>query len=822
MNAVQFLEKLEHSPFYEGQIAHVEELRARPARQDEPAGGFPAPIRQVLDGLGIERLWSHQARSLEAARRGENVAVVTSTASGKTLAYTLPVLESLLQDPENTALFLYPTKALAQDQLRSMLRVGALSEEIGARLRTGTYDGDTPSSSRRKLRDEGNVILTNPDMLHSGILPYHAKWSHFLSRLKYVVIDEIHAYRGIFGSNVANVIRRLRRVCRHHDAHPQFLLGSATIANPRDFATRLIGDEVTLVDDDGSPRGPKRFVLWNAPYADDAAMQRRSANVEAHRLYAELVKDRVQTICFSRARVVAELIHRYAQETLTREKPELAKLIRPYRGGFLPRERREIEKALFAGELLGVSSTNALELGIDIGTLDASIVVGFPSTIASLWQQSGRAGRGAEESVTFFVAYDDPIDQYLVRHPHWLFSQSPESAVIDPENPYILSGHLQCAAFELPLDDADSAAFGEISRDLVRLLEESGRTRRVDGQSYWANTDFPSRQVSLRHMSDDTYTILAVPPDTGKGSAYRPRTGPQFQAPDPGEAEVIGMVDATSALELLYPEAVYLHNGDTFVVRHLDLEGKTAYVERRDVDYYTNPVLEQHLVLRGTREVGRFGDASIGFGDATVTWFTAFFKKIQFFSTDSIGWGNLDLPPQDIDTTTAWITLPDELKRGLKALGKNPIEGLAGVRNLLISVVPLWAMCDRADIGGVVDSKNLGKPTVFLYDRFPGGLGFVENAFRRPADILAAARSLVEECPCDDGCPSCVGLPVLRPAQHQDPEAGGAWPIPDKECAALILEGLVTRGEDPHRPPERTVAGELPAKRSDAASGVPA
>ena len=790
MEATEFLERLSGAPGYRDQIVHVEPIPARPARYADLSRPLPPPLRRALQGLEICDLYSHQTSCIDAVRDGRHVALVTSTASGKTLSYVLPVLERLLEDPEATALFLYPTKALAQDQLRGLLRVAELSPEIEARLATGTYDGDTPSGARRKIRDDANVILTNPDMLHAGILPYHAKWSRVLGGLAFVVIDEIHAYRGIFGSNVANVIRRLRRVCRHYGSNPQFISCSATIANPRQFTESLVGDTVSLIDDDGSPRGPKKFVLWNPPHVDTAKMERRSSNVEAHVLYTELVKARVQTICFSKARVVAELVHRYTHEALTREKPELAKRIRPYRGGFLPKDRREIEKALFRGDLLGVSTTNALELGIDIGGLDASIVVGFPSTIASLWQQAGRAGRGKEEAVTFFVAYNDPIDQYLMRHPEYLFSQSPESAIIDPENPYILAGHLQCAAFELPLDDEDPRWFGAVAADLIGLLDQHGRTRRVDGKSYWANTDFPARSVGLRHMSDDTYSIIEVHASSGPASAFAPRTGPDFRVPQGAAARVIGTVDATSALELLYPEAVYLHDGETFVVRHLDLEGKAAYVERRDVDYYTTPVLEQHLVLRETRETERIPGASLGFGLATVTWFTSFFKKIQFFSVDSIGYGNLDLPPQSIDTTTAWITIDGDVRVSLKARGKNPIEGLAGVRNLLISVLPLFAMCDRADVGGVIDSKNVGKSTIFLYDRYPGGLGFVEHAFRRPADILTACRKLVQECPCESGCPSCVGLPVLRPAQHQDPDVGGHWPIPDKDAARFILEAL--------------------------------
>jgi DEAD/DEAH box helicase domain-containing protein len=792
MDAARFLDKLRVGAGREGQILHVEEIAARQARFAKLDPPLPPPLRTVLQGLEICDLYSHQTRCIEESRAGNNVTVVTSTASGKTLAYTLPVLEAVLADPKATALLLYPTKALAQDQLRGLLRMAELSAPLADCLRTGTYDGDTPQHTRRKLRDEGNVLLTNPDMLHSGILPYHTKWSRVLANLKFVIVDEMHAYRGIFGSNVANVLRRLRRACRHYGADPQFFLCSATIANPRELGERLIGAPVALIDEDGSPRGAKKFVLWNPPFVDTGRMDRRSSNVEAHVLLTELVKERVQSICFSRARVTAELIHRYTQEALTREKPELARRVRAYRGGYLPKERREIEKALFSGDLLAVSSTNALELGIDIGSLDASVMVGFPSTVASLWQQAGRAGRGREEALAIFIAYNDPIDQYLMRHPEYLFAQSPESAVIDPENPYILSAHLQCAAFELPLTDGDAELFGPLTSDLTHLLEDHGRMRRVDGKSYWANTDFPARQSSLRHASQDTYTIVEMAADAGAGSAYRPQTGPEFKPPVKGDAKVIGNVDAISALELLYPEAVYLHDGETFVVRHLDLEGKTAYVERREVDYYTTPVLEHFVLLRGTRETGEYAGAPIGFGDVTVTWFTSFFKKIQFFSSDSIGFGNLNLPPQEIETTSMWIGLTDELRARLKQRGKNPIEGLSGLRNLMISVIPLFAMCDRADIGGVIDSKNLGKSTVFLYDRFPGGLGFVEHAFRRPEETIRACWELVRECPCATGCPSCVGLPVLRPAQHQDPDVGRAWPIPDKEAARMILEALLS------------------------------
>lgn len=791
MDTDRFLAKLQAAPDYAGQIVHVEDLPARPARYGKLANPLPPPLLTALGGLEITDLYTHQVACMEAVRAGRHAALVTGTASGKTLAYALPVLERLLEAPARAAFWLYPTKALAQDQLRGLHRLAELSPGVREVLRTGTYDGDTPPASRRKLRDAGNVILTNPDMLHAGILPYHAKWARALANLDFVVLDEIHAYRGIFGSNVANVVRRLRRICRHYGSDPVFILCSATIANPAEHAEALVGDAVTLIDDDGAPRGAKRFVLWNPPAADGDPMHRVSSNVEAHRLLTELVKERVPSICFSRSRVVAELIYRYTQEALTRGNPDLAGLVRAYRGGYLPRERREIERALFSGRLLAVSSTNALELGIDVGGLDAALVVGFPSTIASLWQELGRAGRGNEDALAVFIAYNDPVDQYLVRHPDYLLSRTPERAVLDPGNPYILANHLQCAAFELPLGEDDPARFGERAGDLVRLLEASGLTRRIDEKSYWATPAFPARRVNLRHMSQDTYTIVAVVPEAGRGSAYRPETGPDFAAPGRGEAAVLGNVDAISALELLYPEAVYLHEGETYVVRRLDLEGKTAFVERREVDYYTVPVLDQSVLLLETRETASLSGCALGFGDVTVTWFTSFFKKIQFLSVDSIGYGILDLPPQDIETTAFWLAPPAELRARLRAAGKNPVEGLAGVRNLLVSVVSLHAMCDRADLGGVVESRNLGTPAVFLYDRYPGGLGFAEQAFRRPARVLADCLALVEECPCAAGCPSCVGLPVLRPAQHQDPEIGRSWPIPDKDTARRILRELV-------------------------------
>ncbi len=772
MTITDFLAKIQHHESYQRQISHVETIPAREAVYGDLARPIPDVLRTALAEAGIERLYSHQVEAIEGIRGGGNVVVVTGTASGKTLCYNIPVIENLLDDPSAKALFLFPTKALAQDQLRGLTRLAARSERLSELIRTGTYDGDTTRHTRRKLRDEGNIILSNPDMLHAGILPYHPKWNRFFKDLKYVVVDEIHTYRGIFGSNVANVLRRLRRVCEHYGSSPQFVCSSATIANPRELAEGLLGLPVDVVDEDGSPHGKKHFVLWNPPYLDLSKMERRSSNVEGHWLMAELIAEGFQTITFGRARVVAELIYRYTKDTLQRIKPEYADKIRPYRGGFLPEERREIERQLFSGELMGVASTNALELGIDVGSLDAAIIVGFPGTIASTWQQAGRAGRASDESLAVLVGYNDPIDQYLMRHGQYFFQQSPENAVIDPENKYILAKHLRCAAFELPLTDADEALFGGLTRPILELLEEFHDVKEVDGRYYWSTTATPARDVSLRTISDDTYTIV----DVAKKNT------------------VIGVVDGISALELLYPEAIYLHEGETYFVRDLDLEQKVAYVEKKEVDYYTQPVLESSIRIMKEKEKKTWRESNVFFGDATVTWGTTAFKKIKFYQMDSIGWSNLDLPQLHLETMALWLVPGKEVMNDVRERGRNPVEGLVGIRNMAISVLPLYSMCDRKDIGGIVESSNTGSPTMFMYDRFEGGLGFAETGYHMIEELMRGCLELVETCECEEGCPSCVGLPVLRPAIQQDQEGfASAWPIPDKESARLLLKAMLAR-----------------------------
>jgi DEAD/DEAH box helicase domain-containing protein len=771
LTIADFLERIVREREYKGQIRHIETIPAREASYGALAAPMPDVLANALAAAGVERLYSHQVEAIDAVRHGDNVVVVSGTASGKTLCYNIPVVETLLTDPTAKALYLFPTKALAQDQLKGLVRLAGLDTRLTELVRAGTYDGDTTRHTRRKLRDEGNVILSNPDMLHAGILPYHPKWNRFFKDLKYVVIDEIHTYRGIFGSNVANVLRRLRRVCEHYGSHPQFICSSATIANPAELAEGLTGLPVKVVDNDGSPRGRKYFVLWNPPFLDPTQMERRSSNVEGHWLMAQLIADGFQTIAFGRARVVAELIYKYAKDTLSHIKPEYARRIRPYRGGYLPEERREIERELFSGELMGVASTNALELGIDVGSLDAAIIVGFPGTIASTWQQAGRAGRASDESLAVLVGYNDPIDQYLMRHGEYFFRQTPENAVIDPENKYILSKHLKCAAFELPLTPEDKELFGEMTEPIVDLLEEFEQLKELDGRHYWSSTDFPARETNLRTISDDTYAIVDVRNNNS----------------------VIGVVDGISALELVYPEAIYLHEGETYFVRNLDLEQKVAYVEKQEVDYYTQPVLESSIRIGRERSSKLWRGNRVCFGDATVTWLTAAFKKIKFYQLDSIGWCNLDLPSLHLDTAAMWLIPDKSVMSAVRAAGRNPVEGLVGIRNMAISVLPLFSMCDRRDVGGIVDSSNTGSPTMFLYDRYDGGLGFVETGYHMIDDLMTGCLELVNECDCEDGCPSCVGLPILRPAIQQDPDAQGSWPIPDKESARLLLTAMMSK-----------------------------
>ena len=713
---------------------------------------------------------------------------MTGTASGKTLCYNLPILERMLAEPQARALYLFPTKALAQDQLKGLLELLSTDAVLAEQIKPGVFDGDTPTAQRRRIKAEANLILSNPDMLHASILPYHPKWSRLLGHLRFIVLDEVHTYRGILGANVACVLRRLLRLCQHYGSQPVFIAASATIANPGELVSRLIGQPVDVVDADGSPRGRKYVVLWNPTPLGKDHLARTSPTDDAVTLMVEAMLAGAQVLTFTRTRQSTELIHRYVQQELTARHSPLAQRVRAYRGGYLPLERRQIEQQLFSGELRGVAATNALELGIDIGSLDVTLLAGYPGTIASTWQQAGRSGRRHDESLAILLAGNDPIDQYLWRHPNYFFARPAEHAVVDPENPYVLANHLQAAAFELPLDETDVERFGPLALPIAGLLRDSGELTEVDGRFYFSGGQNPAIRVSLRHMSDNTFSIvLRQKPHGGQGGAFQLSSAPQEKQ----DHQVIANVDAISAPELIYPEAVYLHNGESYFVRELDLVGKVAYVERHEMDCYTQAVLDSSVKITDERQSGSQGSAAhVGFGDVDVTWQTVAFKKIKFGTRENIGQGPVDIPAQKLSTTALWLLPEQAITRQMKLAGLRTSEGLMGLRNLAIVALPMVAMCDTRDIGGVVDSKNLGRSTMILYDRYPGGLGYCQKGFDRVGQLLTICQEIVSECGCEEGCPSCVGLPNLRPAIHGDPDLSRGYPIPNKLATLRLLELL--------------------------------
>lgn len=839
MDVPALLERMQRAPDYAGQLQHVEVLPAREGQYATPAEPLPDAVADLLKACGVERLYSHQVAALEAARAGRDTVVVTGTASGKTLCYNLPIFEAAAVEPQARALYLYPTKALAQDQLKGLLELAGDHVPMAERLRPGVYDGDTPTAQRRRIRSEANLVLSNPDMLHAAILPYHGKWASFFSELRYIVVDEVHTYRGILGAHVAAVLRRLMRVAHHYGSQPIFLATSATIANPGELVSKLIGREAVVIDEDGSPRGQKYFALWNPAPPEADRLARKSAADDAVEWMVAALEADGQALAFTRTRQAAELVHRYTREALAERGSSLRDAVRAYRGGYLPNERRGIEQDLFSGKLRAVAATNALELGIDIGSLDVALMVNYPGTIASCWQQAGRSGRRHDESLAVLLAGNDPVDQYLLRRPDYFFAQSPEQAVVDPDNPYVLAKHLKSAAFELPLTAEDFAMFGPLAQPLTEMLCEEQQLAEIKARYYHPGGQNPSVGVSLRHMSDNTFSIveLAPPASTkeipGPDGLGRYPAGVRDPAVRPApesrdlanKMHVIANVDAISATELVYPEAIYLHHGETYFVRELDLNAKIAYVERRETDYYTQAVLESNVQITKTLETtgapeGAAGDSAkraaeatslpagtpyaASYGEVDVAWQTVAFKKIKFGTKENIGLGPVDLPPQQLPTTACWICPDDAVRAAMKSAGMRTSEGLVGMRNLAVVALPLVAMCDSRDLGGVVDSKNLGRSTLILYDRYPGGLGYSEKGFRRHEQLLTLCLDMAAACPCDDGCPSCVGLPNLRPAIHSDPDLTRGHPMPDKQATIRLLELLANATLAENSPGVRT------------------
>lgn len=774
MDVPAWIQQLQLDRRYCDQLVRSQMLPEQSGRFAQPQRPLPEELQRLLCGKSISTLYEHQARAVDLTRAGTSWVVVTGTASGKTLCYNLPILESCLQAEATRALYLFPTKALAQDQLRGLEELLDKEPEVAQRVRAGVYDGDTPVAERRRIKAEANLILSNPDMLHASILPYHPKWSRFFSELRYVVLDEVHSYRGILGANVSCVLRRLRRVCRHYGSDPVFLAASATIANPGELVERLVGQPVEVIDCDGAPRGKKYFLLWNPnPYERHEA-DGRSAADDAVWLMTSAITQGAQTLAFTRTRQAAELVHRYVREALEAESSPLARKVRAYRGGYLPDERRRMEQDLFQGNLRGVAATNALELGIDIGSLDVAILVQYPGTIASTWQQAGRSGRRHDESVAVLIAGNDPVDQFLLRYPDYFFQQSPEFAVVDPENPYVLAKHLPAAAFELPLDEPALRDFGSTASFIAEALDHEQQLTQVDQRYYFSGGQNPAQTVSLRHMSDNTFSIVL----REQGASER-------------KNQVIGNVDAISAPELIYPQAVYLHDGQTYFVRELDLNGRVAYVERHEMDYYTQAILESKVKIEETQaSCNAIHQAVLEFGQVDVSWKTVAFKKIKFETRENIGFGSVDIPAQNLPTTAFWLAPDDATRSKLKQAGYRSSEALCGLRNLAIVSLPMIAMCDSRDLSGVVDSQNLGRSCMIIYDRYPGGLGYSEQGFYSIHAMLQLCWRIVADCPCDDGCPSCVGLPNLRPAIHSDPDLMRGYPIPDKQATLYLLEQL--------------------------------
>jgi DEAD/DEAH box helicase domain-containing protein len=688
-------------------------------------------LREALAQRGVDRLYSHQAQAYDAVRQGRHLVVVTPTASGKTLCYNLPVLQRILEKPTARALYLFPTKALAQDQLAEL---GALASTLPIEFRAHTYDGDTPPGLRTAVREAGHVVLTNPDMLHTGILPHHTKWRRLFSSLEFVVIDELHSYRGVFGSQVANVVRRLKRICEFYGASPRFLCASATIRNPRQLAERLLEEEeVELVDRSGAPRGERRLVFYNPPLTNRDLGVRRSSLLEGRRIAAPWIRQGVQTIVFCRSRLHVEVMLSYLQQDLA-PRLDARSRVRGYRSGYLPLHRRAIEAGLRSGEVTGVVSTNALELGIDIGTLQAAVLVGYPGTIASTWQQLGRAGRRSG-STAVFVASSSPLDQFIVKHPEYFLETSPEEGLIDPDNLLVLAAHLQAALFELPFIDGERLGEAQVA-PLLDLFAEDGSATPSGGRWYWSREAFPAENVSLRRMAADNVVII----DTS-----RPRP------------EVVGELDQFSTPIYLHEEAIYLHEGAQYHVDRLDWDEKKAYVSPVDVDYYTTAMMSARVEVLDTFSGPEGAPMARSHGEVKLSSLTTMFKKLRFHTHENIGAGPVHLPEQTLHTTAWWVTVDEATWRNL---GKAALEaGLQGMAHALRHVASLRLMCDPRDLGAVAEVRSTATrlPTVTVYEVYPGGVGYAPRMYELQAQLLAEAAALVAECECAAGCPSCVG-----------------------------------------------------------------
>lgn len=760
MNPDYFIQRFKRSSDYKGQVVHVQEVPARPAEYTQLDAPLPERLTDALENLGVTRLYRHQAEAVDLARTGRHVIITTPTASGKSLCYNAPVLETLLLEPDARALYLFPTKALAQDQ-KSKIETLGLHPDVTV----ATFDGDTPKDERSWIKRHGRLIITNPDMLHVGILPYHNTWGTLLRNLRYIIIDEAHVYRGVFGAHVANILRRLRRVAARYGARPQFIACSATIANPGELFGRLTGLKASVVGGDGAPSGGKRFVFWNPPVFDEKSGARKSSNAEATSLFTTLVSGGVRTIAFTRARKQAELLLTYARRNFEgTSNPKLADQVVSYRAGYTPEQRRDIERRLFKGELTGVTATNALELGVDIGDLDACIITGYPGTVASTWQQAGRAGRRQGESLAVLVAADNPLDQFLMRRPDYFFGQSHEHATLDPLNKHILSGHLRCAAYELPLTEADYKLFGgteeERARWVAHRLCESGDLAARGDQLLYSGSDYPASMINIRSASSNQYTII-----------------------EETRGQVLGTVEEARAFDTLHPGAVYLHMGESYLVERLDTKNFRAFVRPATANYYTEPRVDTRIEILETYGSKEFGETVAYFGTVVVTTQIVGFRQKQLFTDENLAQYELDLPEQRFETEAVWYPIPNPLVYDLEQKEQDLAGGVHAVEHASIGLLPLFALCDRNDIGGVSTAyhSQVGGPAIFVHDAHPGGVGIAETGYRLITEWLTATRDLLNECPCEGGCPSCI----------QSPKCGNNNEPLDKEAARTILRYIL-------------------------------
>jgi DEAD/DEAH box helicase domain-containing protein len=734
------------------------------AARDAVVAPFPASLdprlAEALVARGITALYSHQARAFALIAAGKNVVVVTPTASGKTLCYNLPALQALLHERDARILYLFPTKALAQDQLAELEQLGKQLPE----LRMFTYDGDTPQDARRAVRARANLVLTNPDMLHSGILPHHTKWATLFQNLRYVVIDELHAYRGVFGSHVANLLRRLHRICRHYGSSPRFIAASATIANPRDLAQRLIGEPVEEIVESGAPRGEKVFACYNPPVVNPELGIRAPYLGESARLALRFLQERIPTIVFAQSRLSTEVLLATIRAGM-QDRTGDAGMIRGYRGGYLPTRRRAVEQGLREGGVLGVVSTNALELGVDIGSLDVAVLAGYPGTIASMWQQAGRAGRRTGASAAILVATSSPLDQFMVTHPDYLFGTPPEEARVNPDNPFILVNHLKCATFELPFATDDR--FGEIDvRPHLAALEDEGVLHRAGGRYHWASETYPADHMSLRTVTTDNFLVIDTTARDDKQTKRR---------------QIVAEVDWSSAFATIYPKAIYLVESEPYEVQELRFredEEKVAYVKRVNVDYFTDAVSAKGVWILRRLADRRHATHVDEQGEVLVAEKVVGFKKIKMATLENVGSGEVELPQQEMQTTSAWLTVPPETLARVSPSREELIDGLRGVTYLLHHLAPVFLLCDVRDLGswlgdttpaetGAVATRESAKkrlmaadvfnPTIYLYDAHAGGIGLAERIFDVLPALLRHALATLDACPCQSGCPSCVG-----------------------------------------------------------------